>query len=202
MINFNDVTKETIKEHNPNWPQIHDHPQRILIIGGSGSGNTNSLFNLINEEPDIDKTDLYAKDLYKAKYQFLIKKRESTSWKHFNESKAFIDYKILIVFDDIIADMLSNKKLNSVVTELFIRGRKLNIFLALTKFYALFLMKIPYKRELQQIAFNHPSDTDFKDFRNLENLLQNRILFQLLMVLLHQIMLYVLERIFQKEYNN
>ena len=130
MINFNDVTKEIIKEHNANWPQIHDHPYRILIIGGSGSGNTNSLFNLINEEPDIDKIDLYAKDLYEAKYQFLIKKRGSTSWKHFNESKAFIDYKILIAFDDIIADMLSNKKLNPIVTELFIRGRKLNIFLA------------------------------------------------------------------------
>ena len=54
MINFDDVTKENIKEHNPNWPQIPDHPYRILIIGGSGSGKTNSLFNLINEELDID----------------------------------------------------------------------------------------------------------------------------------------------------
>ena len=62
MINFDDVTKENIKEHNPNWPQIPDHPYRILIIGGSGSGKTNSLFNLINEEPDIDKICLYAKD--------------------------------------------------------------------------------------------------------------------------------------------
>ena len=48
MINFDDVTKENIKEHNPNWPQIPDHPYRILIIGGSGSGKTNSLLNLIN----------------------------------------------------------------------------------------------------------------------------------------------------------
>ena len=80
MINF-DVTKENIEEHNPNWPQILDHPYKILIIGGSGSGKTNSLFNLINEEPDIDKIYLYAKDPYEAKYQFLIKKRESTDLK-------------------------------------------------------------------------------------------------------------------------
>ena len=92
MINFDDVTKENIKEHNPNWPQIPDHPYRILIIGGSGSGKTNSLFNLINEEPDIDKIYLYAKDPYEAKYQFLINKRESTGLKHFNDSKAFIEY--------------------------------------------------------------------------------------------------------------
>ena len=55
MINFDDVTKENIKEHNANWPQITDHPYRILMIGGSGSRKTNSLFNLINEEPDIDR---------------------------------------------------------------------------------------------------------------------------------------------------
>ena len=59
MINFDDVTKENMKEHNPNWPQIHDHPCRVLIVGGSGFGKTNSLFNLINEEPDIDKNFLY-----------------------------------------------------------------------------------------------------------------------------------------------
>ena len=63
MINFDNVTKENIKEHNPNWLQIPDHPYRILIIGGSGSGKTNSLFNLINEEPDL-KIYLYAKDPY------------------------------------------------------------------------------------------------------------------------------------------
>ena len=55
MINFDDVTKENIREHNPNRPQISDHPYRILIIGGSGSGKTNSLFNSINQQPNIDK---------------------------------------------------------------------------------------------------------------------------------------------------
>ena len=68
MINFDDVTSENIKEHNPNWPQIPDHPYRILIIGGSGSGKTNSLFNLIIDQPDIDKICLCAKDPYEAKY--------------------------------------------------------------------------------------------------------------------------------------
>ena len=88
--------------------------------------------------------------------------------------------KILIAFDDMIADMLSNKKLNLIVTELFIRGRKLNIFLLfITQSYFFvpknirlnsahyFILKIQNKRELQQIAFNHSSDIDFKDFMNL-----------------------------------
>ena len=52
MFNFDCITK---KEHNSNWPEVLDHPYRILIIGGSGSGKTNALFNLINNEPDIDK---------------------------------------------------------------------------------------------------------------------------------------------------
>ena len=73
MINFDDVIKEETKEHNRNWPEIPDHPYRILIIGGSGSGKTNSLFNVINQQPDIDKIYLYAKDLNEAKYKFLIK---------------------------------------------------------------------------------------------------------------------------------
>ena len=92
MINFDDVTKESIKKHNQNWSQIPDYPYRILVIGGSGSGKTNSLFNLINQEPDIDKIYLYAKDPDEAKYRFLIDKRESTCLKHLNDSKAFVEY--------------------------------------------------------------------------------------------------------------
>ena len=69
-----------------------DHPYRILIIGGSGSGKTNLLLNLIENQPDIDKMYLYAKDLYESKYQFLTNERENIGLKHFNDPKAFIEY--------------------------------------------------------------------------------------------------------------
>ena len=107
------------------------------------------MLNLIENQPDFNKIYLYAKDPYQAKYQYLINKRETVGINHFNDPKAFIEYsngmhdvykdineynpdkeiKILIVFDDMIADMIHNKKLNAIVTELFIRGRKLNISL-------------------------------------------------------------------------
>ena len=92
MINFDDYTNENKTKHNPNWLYIPDHPYRILIIGGPGPGKTNVLLNLINNQPDIDKIHLYAKDPYEKKYQFLINKRESTGLKHFNDPKAFIEY--------------------------------------------------------------------------------------------------------------
>ena len=197
MINFDDYIDENKTVHNKNWPYTPDHPYRIFIIGGSGSGKTNALLNLINNQPDIDKIYLYAKDLYKTKYQFLINKRESTGLKHFNDPKAFIEYsndmhdvyknideynpdkenKILIVFDDMIADMINNKKLNSIVTELYIRGRKLSISIVfITQLYLkipkdvrlntihFFIKKILNKRKLQQIAQNHSSDISTKDF--------------------------------------
>ena len=63
MINLDNITKENKKKHNEKWPYIPGHPYRILIIGGSGSGKTNALINLINEQNDIDKIYLYAKDL-------------------------------------------------------------------------------------------------------------------------------------------
>ena len=152
---------------------------------------------MINNKQDIDKIFLYAKDPYEDKYQYLINKRESVGLKHFNDPKAFIEYsndvhgvyknidnynlskgnKILIVFDDMIADMISNKKLDSIATELFIRCRKLNIslvFISQSYFKIpkdvrnnsthFFIMKIPNKKELQQIAINHSSDVNTKDF--------------------------------------
>ena len=69
-------------------PYIPDHPYRILIIGGSESGKTNALLKLMNNQPDIGKIYLYAKDPYEAKYQYLINKRESAGLKHFNDSKS------------------------------------------------------------------------------------------------------------------
>ena len=197
MINFYEYTNENIIEHNLRWRYIPDHPYRILIIGGSGSGKTNALLNLINNQPDIDKIYLYAKDPYEAKYQYLINKREKVGLNHFNDPKAFMEYsndmqdvykniedynpikkrEVLIVFGDMIADMINNNKSNLIVTELFIRGRKLNISIAFIRqsYFKVpkdvilnsthfFIMKILNKRELQQIALNLLSDIDFKDF--------------------------------------
>ena len=200
MINFDDYVNENRTEHNKNWPYIPDHPYRTIIIGGSGSGKTNLLLKLMENQLDINKTYLYAKDPYDAKNQYLINKREGVSIDHFSDPNAFIEYsndmhdvykniddynpdkdnKILIVFDDIIADMIHIKKLNSIVKELFIRGRKLNIYLVfITESYFkvpkdvklntthFVISKIPNKRELQQIAINHSSDINTKDFANI-----------------------------------
>ena len=92
MIDFDDVTKENIKEYNSNWPQIPDHQYRISIIGGSGSGKTNSSFNLIIQQPHIDKIYFFAKYPYEANYQFFINKRETAWLKHLSDSKTFIEY--------------------------------------------------------------------------------------------------------------
>ena len=181
MINFDDYTNENKTEHNLKWSYIPDHPYRILIIRGSGSGKANALLNLIDNQTDIDKIYLYAKDPYETKYQYLIKKREKVGLDHFNDLIAFMEYsndmqdvykniekynpnkerQVLIVFDDMIADMINNKKLNPVVTELFITSRKLNIsidFINQSYFKVpkevrlntthFFIMKIPNKREL------------------------------------------------------
>ena len=81
MINFDDYTSENKTEHSLKWLYIPNHPHRILIIGGSGSGKTNTLLNLINNQPDIDKVYLYVKDPYETKYQYLINKREKSRLK-------------------------------------------------------------------------------------------------------------------------
>ena len=185
MINFDDKVNENKTKHNKKWPYIPDHPYRILIIGGSRSGKTNLLLNLIENQPDINKIYLYAKDPYEAKYQYLINKRESADINHFNNPKAFIEYsndmhdvyknineynpdkenKILIIFDDMIADMIHNKKLNSIVTEFFIIFKvPKDVILNTTHFL---IAKISNKRELQQIGINQSSDISTKYFTNM-----------------------------------
>ena len=120
--------------HNPNWPYIPDHPYKILITGGSRSGKTNVLLNLIkHQRPDIDKFYLCDDDPFKLKYQLLINRREKVGIEHLKNKKAFIDYsqtiddvyenledynptkkrRELIVFGGAIADMESNKKIKS-----------------------------------------------------------------------------------------
>ena len=118
MINLDSIINENNEKQNEKSPYIPNHPYRILIIRGSGSGKTNTLLNLINKQEDVDKIYLYVKDLSEPKYECLIKNRESVGMKHVNNSKTFIDdynpnreRKILIVFDDMIADIMSNKKI-------------------------------------------------------------------------------------------
>ena len=184
-------------KNNEKWPYIPDHPYRLLIIRGSGSGKTNTLLNLINEQHDIDKIYLYTRDLNEPKYEILIKKYKDAEIKHLNDPNAFIecsnmmndvyenihDYnssrkrKILIVFDDMITDIMTNKRFQAIIKELFIRCRKLNISLVfLTQSYFsvpkdvrlnsahYLIMKINNKRELQNIAINHSADIDYGNF--------------------------------------
>ena len=197
MINLDNIVNDNNKRHNDNWPYIPNHPYRILIIGGSGTGKTNTLLNLISEQRDVDKIYLYAKDLSESKYEHLTYNRENAGIKHLNDSKAFIECsntmndiyanidnynlkrkrKILIVFDDMIADTITNKKFQSIIKEWFIRCRKINISLVfITQSYFsvpkdvrlnsthYFIMKINDKRELQNIAINHSADIYYKDF--------------------------------------
>ena len=91
MINFDNYVNENKRKHN-NWPYIPDHPYRIVIIGGTGSGKTNLLLNLMENQPGIDKIYLYPKGPDKAKHQYLINKREDVGMDHFNDTKAFIEY--------------------------------------------------------------------------------------------------------------
>ena len=187
MFNLGTVTS---KNDNKNWPY------RMLIIGPSGSGKTNTLLNLIQQDNNklIDKIYLYEEE---PKYQFLIKKRKNATIKNLSDPNEFIEYpntmddvynniddynskrkrKVLIVFDDMIADIMNNKKFQATIKELFIRCRKLNIslvFIAQSYFSVpkevrlnsthYVIMKIQNKTELKQIAINRSADIDYKDF--------------------------------------
>ena len=121
MVNLDYYTNENQLQHNSHWPYI---PYRILKVGGSGSGKTNALLNLMNNQPYIDKIYLYAKDPYPAKYQYLTKKHGKVGLNHYDDRKAFTEYSDdmqdvyknieecnLGKIDDMIADIINNKKL-------------------------------------------------------------------------------------------
>ena len=154
---------------------------------------------MINHQQNIDKIYLYAKDPDEAKNKLLIYKREIAGLNYLNDSKHSVNIyegnnpnkkqKILILFHDMIADMLSNKKLIPLITELLIRGRNISLLFITQPYFVVpknfrlnwthyFLMKVPNKRELQQIAFNNSSDIDFQYFMNLyKKCTANHILF-------------------------
>ena len=193
MFNL-DITNKNNKDDDKKWSH------RMLIIGTSGSGKTTALLNLIQKQDNYNLTDkiyLYAKDLSEPKYQFLIKKCEDAGIKNLDDPRECIEYsntmdvvysniddynpkrkiKTLTVFDDMIADIMTNKKFQAIIKELFFRCRKLKISLVfITQSYFsvpkdvrlnsthYLIMKIHNKRELQQIAIDHTADIDYKDF--------------------------------------
>ena len=162
MITLDKIVNNNNQQPNEKWPYIPDHPYRILIIGVSESGETNPLLSLINEQEDIDKIYLYAKDLRELKYEHLFNNRKNTGIKHLNDSKAFIECsdtrndvymnidnynpnrkrKILFVFYDMIADIMTNKKFQSIIKELFIRCRKKKFHLHLSLSLIILFQKI------------------------------------------------------------
>ena len=112
MTNFDDYVNENKTELNKNWLHIPNHPYRILIIGGSRSGKTNVLISLIENQPHIDKIYLYAKDPYKAKYQYLINKRKGVGIDHFNDPKVLLSIQMIsMMFTKILMNTIPIKKI-------------------------------------------------------------------------------------------
>ena len=196
MLNLDNIVSNKNENKDNNWPF------RMLIMGPSGSGKTNTLLHLINNLNPIDKIYLYAKDLSEPKYEFLINKREQAGIKNLNDPHTFIEYsndmddvlddinnynknrdkKILIVFDDMIADIEYNKNFKRIIKELFYRAHKINVsivFITQSYFRALkdarlnsthyILMKIGNKKELKSIAAEKSDHLDYKDFFKMYN---------------------------------
>ena len=198
MLNLDNIVsnkKKSSLEDN-NWPF------RMLIIGPSGSGKTNTLLHLINNLHPIDKIYLYAKDIHEPKYEYLINKREQAGIKNLNDLNTFIEYsddindvlddinnynknrnkKVLIVFDDMIADIEYNKNFKRIIKELFYRARKINVSIVfITQSYSkalkdarlnsthYILMRIGSKKELKRIAEEKFGHLDYKDFLKMYN---------------------------------
>ena len=198
MLNLGNI----VSNKNTSSSEDNDWPFRMLIIGPSGSGKTNTLLHLINNLHPIDKIYLYAKDIHEPKYEYLINKKEQAGIKNLNDLHAFIEYsddmnyvlddinnynknrdkKVLIVLDDMIADIEYNKNLKRIIKELFYRARKINVSVVfITQFYfrALkdarlnskhyVLMKIGNEEELKRIAEEKSGHFDYKDFLKMYN---------------------------------
>ena len=198
MLNLDNIVSNKKKSSL----EDNDWPFRMLIIGPSGSSKTNTLLHLINNLHPTDKIYLYAKDIHEPKYEYLINKREQAGIKNLNDPHAFIEYsddmndvlddinnynknrdkKVLIVFDDMIADIEYNKNFKRIIKELSYRARKINIsivFIMQSYFRALkdarlnsthyILMKIGNKKELKRIAEEKLGHLDHKDFLKMCN---------------------------------
>ena len=194
MLNLDNIVSNKKENKDNNWPF------RMLIIGPSGSGKTNTLLHLINNLHPVDKIYLYAKDIHEPKYEYLINKREQAGIKNLNDPHVFIEYsddmndvlddindynknrdkKVLIVFDDMTADIEYNKSFKRIIKELFYRARKINVsivFITQSYFTALkdarlnsthyILMKIGNKKELKRIAEEKSGHLDYKFFKNI-----------------------------------
>ena len=189
MLNLDDIVSNKKKSSSEN----DDWPFRMLIIGPSGSGKTNTLLHLIDKFHPIDKIYLYAKDTDEEKYQYLINEREQAGIKNLNDPHAFIEYsndmndvleninncnknrakKVLIIFDDMIADIMRSKKFKAIVKELFIRCRILNISIVfITQSY----LRTPKDARLNsthyiimKVAEENSGHLDFKDFLKIYN---------------------------------
>ena len=186
MLNLGNIVSNKNENKDNNWPF------RMLIIGPSGSGKTNVLLHLINNLHPVDKIYLYAKDIHEPKYEYLNNRIEKAGIKNLNDPKAFIecsvdmddvlddinnsnknrDKKVLIVFDDMIADIEHNEKFKKTIKELFYRSRKINVsivFITQSYFRALkdarlnsthyILIKTGNKKELKMSGH-----LDYKDF--------------------------------------
>ena len=198
MLNLDSIVnnKNTSSSEDNNWSF------KMLVIGPSGSGKTNTLLHLIKNLHPIDKIYLYAKGIHEPKYEYLINKREQAGIKNLNDPHAIIEYsddmndvlndindyhknrdkKVLIVFDDMIADIEYNKNFKRIIKELFYRARKINVsivFITQSYFRALkdarlnsthyILMRIGNKRELKRIAEEKSGHLDYKDFFKMYN---------------------------------
>ena len=198
MLNLDNIVSNKKKSSL----EDNDWPFRMLIIGPSGLGKTNTLLHLINNLHPIDKIYLYAKEIHEPKYEYLINKREQAGIKNLNDPHAFIEYsddmndvldhinnynknrdkKVLIVFDDMIADIEYNKNFKRIIKELFYRAHKINVptvFITQSYFRVLkdarlnsthyILMKIGNKKELKRIAEEKSGHLDYKDFLKMYN---------------------------------